>query len=156
MSRKASECTFFLFFFNFASTYFVCQVIPSHICMCALHYSSLSPSLPLLCLASLQYPPSTLGLGSCAQPLQENCFQLWAVTGSQPLRSCSPASARSTNGTGGERLILAAGCLQKQLPKSGFGGCLWTLPAIGTGPLREAKSMCRATRAKGRFQQGGS
>lgn len=80
------------FFFHFAGTPLTCQVFPSHIGMCALCYNSLSPSFPLLRPASLQNSPSTLGLGSCARPLQENCFQLWAVTAAAQLFSgfCSP------------------------------------------------------------------
>lgn len=70
--QRSIRTHFLLFFINFAGTRLACQVAPSHMHMCALHYSSLSPSLPPPCLTSLQYPPSTLGLGSCAQPLQEN------------------------------------------------------------------------------------
>lgn len=70
--QRSIRTHFLLFFINFAGTRLACQVTPSHMHMCALHYSSLSPSLPPPCLTSLQYPPSTLGLGSCAQPLQEN------------------------------------------------------------------------------------
>lgn len=118
---------FFSFFFNFPGTRLTCQVISSHTRTHALHYSPHLPPFLLLCPTASSFHPGAW------KPLQENCFQLCAVTGAQLPCSCSQASAPQIHRMGGEGLLQAAGCLQKQSPTWDFGGHLWMLPAAGMG-----------------------
>lgn len=119
-SRKTSGCTsfFLIFFFNFPGTRLTCQVISSHTHRRTLQYSPHLPPFLLLCLTASSFHPGAW------KPLQENCFQLCAVTGAQPPCSCSWASAPQTHRMGGEGLLRTAGCLQKQSPPLG----VWRSP----------------------------